>query len=95
MEWEVAEASVRQAVRRREPGRARQPRVPRRRAAGQPQPDPPRDRARRARCAREEALPIGFSITTNGTLLNADDGEFFERYGFAVTISLDGVGATS
>ena len=42
--------------------------------------------------AGERGVPIGFSITTNGTLLRPDDAEFFERYGFAVTISLDGVG---
>jgi uncharacterized protein len=35
---------------------------------------------------------IGFSITTNGTLLTEEDGRFFEAHGFAVTISLDGVG---
>src|SRR5207244_5785610 len=35
-----------------------------------------------------------FSITTNGTLVTADDADFFERHGFAVSISLDGVGAT-
>jgi uncharacterized protein len=34
---------------------------------------------------------INFSLTTNGTLLTADDAEFFERYGFAVTISIDGI----
>ena len=34
----------------------------------------------------------GFSITTNGTLLTADDARFFERHGFAVTVSLDGIG---
>ena len=33
---------------------------------------------------------ISFSITTNGTLIRPDDGEFFEAHGFAVTISLDG-----
>lgn len=33
---------------------------------------------------------ISFSITTNGTLIRPDDGEFFETHGFAVTISLDG-----
>lgn len=32
-----------------------------------------------------------FSITTNGTLLTEEDGDFFERYGFAVTVSLDGI----
>jgi uncharacterized protein len=51
-----------------------------------------------AQFALELAIPLGvrvnFSITTNGTLLTADDGEFFERHGFAVTVSLDGVGET-
>src|SRR5262249_28295629 len=46
-----------------------------------------------ATLAGERGVPIGFSITTNGTQLTDDDAEFFERYGFAVTISLDGVGA--
>jgi uncharacterized protein len=45
-----------------------------------------------ARFGASKRVPIGFSITTNGTLLNSDDCEFFERYGFAVTVSLDGVG---
>ncbi|MHC2585363.1 radical SAM protein [Bradyrhizobium diazoefficiens] len=35
---------------------------------------------------------VGFSITTNGTLLTVEDGAFFEQHGFAVTISLDGIG---
>lgn len=38
------------------------------------------------------AARASFSITTNGTLIEPSDGEFFERYGFAVTISIDGVG---
>jgi uncharacterized protein len=50
------------------------------------------------RAATRRALELGeqkaatptFSITTNGTLLTAEDGEFFERHGFAVTVSLDG-----
>jgi uncharacterized protein len=42
--------------------------------------------------ARQRGIRIGFSITTNGTLLNADDGDFLEQHGFAVTVSLDGVG---
>jgi uncharacterized protein len=33
-----------------------------------------------------------FSITTNATLLTADDAAFLDSYGFAVTISVDGVG---
>ncbi len=42
--------------------------------------------------AQKKNVSIGFSITTNGTLVTPEDGEFFERFGFAVTISLDGVG---
>lgn len=40
--------------------------------------------------ASERGQPIGFSITTNGTLLTPDDADFFEAFGFAVTVSLDG-----
>jgi uncharacterized protein len=43
-----------------------------------------------ARLARARGLAITFSITTNGTLLTPEDGEFFEEFGFAVTVSLDG-----
>jgi len=43
--------------------------------------------------AVRKGAEVRFSITTNGTLLTAEDGEFFERHGFAVTISLDGHGA--
>jgi uncharacterized protein len=43
--------------------------------------------------ARAESKTIRFSITTNGTLLNSNDARFFEQYGFAVTVSLDGVGS--
>lgn len=35
-------------------------------------------------------VPVTFSITTNGTMVTADDAEFFEQHGFAVTVSLDG-----
>lgn len=42
--------------------------------------------------ANEKNAKINFSITTNGTLVTPEDGEFFERYGFAVTVSLDGIG---
>jgi len=45
------------------------------------------------RLAREEGANAKFSITTNGTLLRPDDGAFFERHRFAVTVSLDGIGA--
>ena len=40
--------------------------------------------------AAERGREIQFSITTNGTLLTSEDASFFEDYGFAVTISLDG-----
>jgi uncharacterized protein len=40
--------------------------------------------------AAPKGVEVRFSITTNGTLLAEDDGEFFEQHGFAVTISLDG-----
>lgn len=43
--------------------------------------------------ARETGAIATFSITTNGTLLTGEDGEFFEAHGFAVTISIDGIGA--
>ena len=42
----------------------------------------------------QKGVTLGFSITTNGTLVTPEDGEFFERHGFAVTVSLDGVGET-
>jgi uncharacterized protein len=47
---------------------------------------------RAAAIAGARAVSIGFSITTNATLLTVDDGDFFERYGFAVSVSLDGLG---
>ncbi|HEX7645082.1 MAG TPA: radical SAM protein [Burkholderiaceae bacterium] len=40
--------------------------------------------------AAERGVHCGFSITTNGSLLQPDDADFFERHGFAVTVSLDG-----
>src|ERR1044071_4755006 len=43
--------------------------------------------------ARERGAQVTFSITTNGTLLSVEDAAFFELHGFAVTISIDGIGA--
>ncbi|MGH3984846.1 MAG: radical SAM protein [Pseudonocardiaceae bacterium] len=43
--------------------------------------------------AADRGADVTFSITTNGTQLTADDGDFFEEHGFAVTVSLDGPGA--
>jgi uncharacterized protein len=92
MPWEVAETSVRRLLADAKPGE----RVNLAFLGGEPLTN--RALIRRAtelaaRTAGERGIPIGFSITTNGTLLAPDDAAFFERYGFAVTISLDGVGA--
>lgn len=45
---------------------------------------------RAAELAERRGVTLTFSITTNGTLLNADDADFFEAFAFAVTVSLDG-----
>jgi uncharacterized protein len=44
-----------------------------------------------AQLAVERGVHVSFSITTNGTLLTEEDAAFFERHGFAVTVSLDGL----
>ncbi|MGC1505269.1 MAG: radical SAM protein [Sulfitobacter sp.] len=36
------------------------------------------------------AIQVGYSLTTNGTLISTDDAAFFARHRFAVTVSLDG-----
>ena len=92
MPWEVAEASVRRLFAQAEPGE----RVTLAFLGGEPLIN--RALIRRAtelaaQISGERGIPISFSITTNGTLLTPDDAEFFERYGFAVTVSLDGIGA--
>jgi uncharacterized protein len=43
-----------------------------------------------SRRGSERGVTVGFSITTNGTLIKPADLDFFESHGFAVTISLDG-----
>ena len=45
---------------------------------------------RAAGLAESRGVTLTFSITTNGTLLNPADADFFEDFGFAVTVSLDG-----
>jgi uncharacterized protein len=92
MAWPVAKASIRRLFAESKAGE----RVNLAFLGGEPLAN--RDVIRRAtkvaaRFAGRRGVPIGFSITTNGTLLTPADGEFFERYGFAVTVSLDGVGA--
>ena len=44
-----------------------------------------------SKLAETAAVNVEFSITTNGTLLVPDDAEFFEKHGFSVTVSLDGI----
>jgi uncharacterized protein len=41
---------------------------------------------------RELETPVGFSVTTNGTLLGPADMELLRRHGFSVSVSLDGMG---
>ncbi|WP_299785063.1 radical SAM protein [uncultured Marivita sp.] len=36
------------------------------------------------------AVQVGYSLTTNGTLITPEDAAFFARHRFAVTVSLDG-----
>jgi len=43
-----------------------------------------------AELAQRRGVTLTFSITTNGTLLSTADADFFEDFGFAVTVSLDG-----
>jgi uncharacterized protein len=43
--------------------------------------------------ARELKTPVGFSITTNATLLTPADIDLMWRHGFSISVSLDGVGA--
>jgi uncharacterized protein len=40
--------------------------------------------------SKQTGIAVGFSITTNGTLVTGDDADFLETNGFAVTVSLDG-----
>ena len=40
--------------------------------------------------AAARAVSVGFSITTNATLLSAEDAQFLANHRFAVTVSLDG-----
>lgn len=44
------------------------------------------------RRARTTGVRLGLAVTTNGTLLTPEDGDFFEEHSFAVTVSVDGVG---
>jgi uncharacterized protein len=43
--------------------------------------------------AASRGVPIAFALTTNATLLTADDADFLEHYAFTVTVSIDGLRA--
>lgn len=45
---------------------------------------------RAAGLAQSRGVILNFSITTNGSLLTQADAAFFEEFGFAVTVSVDG-----
>jgi uncharacterized protein len=90
MSWEVAKTAVERLVEDAQPG----DRVNLSFLGGEPLIN--RDLIQSAtqlaaELAQAKGVKIGFGITTNGTLLTAADGDFFERYRFAVTVSLDGV----
>jgi uncharacterized protein len=42
--------------------------------------------------AASAGININFALTTNATLLTAADADFFDHYGFTITVSIDGVG---
>jgi uncharacterized protein len=46
-----------------------------------------------ASAAAARSIHIGFSMTTNATLLREEDIELFQEYGFTLTVSLDGLAA--
>lgn len=90
MEWEVIEASVRRLLASADRG----DRVTLAFMGGEPLVN--RAGIRRAveladALAGPAGVTVGFSLTTNGTLLTAEDADFFERHRFAVTVSLDGL----
>jgi uncharacterized protein len=92
MEWEVAEAAVRRLIDAAVPGE----RVSLAFLGGEPLSNSAlirRATELAAELAAAKRVRIGFAITTNGTLLGETEGDFLARFGFSVTISLDGVGA--
>jgi uncharacterized protein len=44
--------------------------------------------------ADSRGCTVRYAITTNGTLVTPDDAKFFDAFGFGVTVSVDGFGAT-
>jgi len=48
-----------------------------------------------AKQAAARRVPIGFSMTTNGTLISEEDIALFQEFGFTLTVSIDGMQATN
>ena len=48
-----------------------------------------------ARSAAAKKVGIGFTLTTNATLLQPKDIELFQNYQFTITVSIDGIGAVN
>ncbi|MDH2380871.1 radical SAM protein [Bradyrhizobium sp. CER78] len=91
MEWPVARDAVLQLLDQAAPG----DRVNIAFLGGEPLINRPLI-ARTTRFAATEAerrgVGVGFSITTNGTLLGIEDRDLFDEHAFSVTVSLDGIG---
>jgi uncharacterized protein len=93
MTWDVARAAIEQLLSSAEPGQ----RVNLAFLGGEPLVNRALVRQATTFAAREagsRGIQVGFSITSNGTLLNPEDASFFEEYAFAVTVSVDGIGET-
>jgi uncharacterized protein len=91
MEWEVAEAAVTRLVDAAAPGE----RINIAFLGGEPLTNSAlihRAAALAVERAAAKGVRIGFAITTNGTLLTEAEGDFLARFGFSVTISIDGIG---
>ena len=91
MEWKVAEAAVRQLIEAAAPSE----RVNLAFLGGEPLANSALIRRATefaAELAAAKGIRIGFAITTNGTLLGETEGDFLARFGFSVTISIDGIG---
>jgi uncharacterized protein len=89
MAWEVAEGAIDALIASIPPGGS----VKIAFMGGEPTAS--RDLIRRSvlharRKAAVRAVSVGFSITTNATLVTAEDAAFLADYRFAVTVSLDG-----
>ena len=91
MEWPTAEAAIRRLIGGAGPGE----RVNLAFLGGEPLSNSAlirRATELAAELAEAKRVRIRFAITTNGTLLGEAEGDFLARFGFSVTISLDGVG---